>query len=136
MSKQQHLRRHKFCVIFTGRTAPYHITKPSGDNTELTIPSIATTVNMTCSLNVTIPANVMLVWMYNDSVVMATPPHQIISIDNGSTLVIDLQQLSNAGGIYQCVVNDTANGWLLRRMITLGVYTSVNNCMGSIWLRL
>ena len=73
--------------------------------------------SVTCSLNITIPSTVTVMWLYNGSVVMTTPPNEVTQTGNTTTLLIRNPQPSDAGD-YQCVFNDTA-GYVLRRSITL-----------------
>ena len=40
--------------MFTGNTAPYHITQPSTDNDVQIVSPTATLTSITCSLNVTL----------------------------------------------------------------------------------
>ena len=68
---------------------------------------------LTCSLNVTIPSTVTVIWLHNGSVVMTTP----LNGADSTTLEIGDLQPSDAG-VYQCVFNDTA-GYVLRRSIAL-----------------
>jgi len=69
------------------------------------------------SLNVTIPSNVTVIWLYNGSIVNLTPPNSATQTGNTATLLIENLQPSDAG-VYQCVFNDTA-GFILRRNINL-----------------
>ena len=103
--------------MFTGNTAPYHITQPSTDNDVQIVSPTATMANVTCSLNVAIPSTVTVTWLHNGSVVIVTPPDTITQTDNSATLQIGNLQPSDAG-VYQCVFNDTA-GYVLRRNIDL-----------------
>ena len=56
-------------------------------------------------------------WMHNGSRVI-TPSSELRR--SSSTLQKEDLQLSDAG-IYQCVFNDTVNGWMLIRNINLSV---------------
>ena len=55
----------------------------------------------------------IIIWLHNGSVVRTSyaPP------GNTTTLVIENPEPSDAG-VYQCVFNDSVNGWMLRRNIT------------------
>ena len=75
-------------------------------------------VQLMCSLNINISTNVIVTWIHKDSPVIMIPPNEIITIDNTTTLVIGNLQSSDAGQ-YQCVFNDTVNGWTLSRHIVL-----------------
>ena len=56
-------------------------------------------------------------WLHNGTIVMTTPPNEVAQTDNTTTLLIGNPQPSDAGD-YQCVFNDTVNGWMLRRTIS------------------
>ena len=58
-------------------------------------------------------------WSHNGTDIM-TPPNEISTTGNTTTLVIRNPQPSDAG-VYQCVFNDSVNGWVMRRNIT-GMY--------------
>ena len=79
-------------------------------------------MELRCSLNVTIPAGVMITWSYSGNVL------QTFTIPEGF-LVTNTIRLSRGGrpqpGVYQCVFNDSA-GYILRRNITvLGRYVAI-----------
>ena len=80
---------------------------------------------LTCSLNVTIPSSMRVIWNHNGSFVAATtiPDDNDISSGtstigrNTTTLVIDNLKPSD-NGHYRCVFNDsTGSGWVLTRNI-------------------
>ena len=71
-----------------------------------------------CSLNINISSNVIVTWMCNGHIVMISHPNEVITNGNTTTLVIRNLQPSDAGD-YQCVFNDTVNGWTLSRNIIL-----------------
>ena len=100
-------------LCFTGNTAPYHITQPSTDNDVQIVSPTATMATLTCSLNVTIPSSVTIIWYHNGSLVATKTPN-----GNSTTLVIENPEPSDAGD-YECEFNDLANGWVLRRNIRL-----------------
>jgi len=81
------------------------------------VPTTATRTTISCSLNDTIPASVKVTWFYNDSAI-ATP--EIVTQD-GNTTTVSLQNLrsSDLQGTYQCVFNDSVNGWTLKRSTVL-----------------
>lgn len=80
---------------------------------------------MTCTLNVTIPQDVVFAWYYNGSIVEKSPRHFITKTDDATTLQIEDLGSPDAG-VYQCVTNDDRDGWTLRRIITLGRYAPNN----------
>ena len=69
-----------------------------------------------CSLNVTIPSSMTVTWLHNGTIIM-TPPNEILTAGSTTTLVIRNPQSSDAG-VYQCVFNDSVNGWMLSRNIS------------------
>ena len=56
-------------------------------------------------------------WSHNGNDIM-TPPIKVSTTGSTTTLVIRNSQ-SSVAGVYQCVFNDSVNGWILRRNITL-----------------
>ena len=104
-------------MIFTGNTAPYHITQPSTDNDVQIVSPTAIMATLTCSLNITIPSTVIVTWSHNENLI--TDLSQITSTGNTTTLLIENLQPSDAGD-YQCGFNDAlGSGWVLRRNIKL-----------------
>ena len=100
---------HKIIMMFTGNTAPYHVTRPSTDNDVQIVSPTATMASVTCSLNITIPFTVTVSLIHNNT----------ISLSPNGTLLIENIQPSDAG-VYQCVFNDSIDsGWVLRRNIRL-----------------
>ena len=97
-------------------TAPYHITEPSTDNDVQIISPTATILDLRCSLNISIPAGIMIIWLRNGRGV--TQPRTTTEADTVTNTV----QLSIGGrpqpGVYQCVFNDPS-GYILRRNITV-----------------
>ena len=81
-------------------------------------------VQLMCSLNINISSNVTVTWMHNDSVAMATPPNELLTAGNTTTLVIRNPRPSDAG-VYQCVFNDTFDEWILTRSIGVCKYVCV-----------
>ena len=110
-------------ILFTGNTAPYHITQPSTDNDVQIVSPTATMTSITCSLNITIPSTVIVTWSHNTSLI--TDRSQITTAGSTTTLLIGDLQPSDAGD-YQCVFNDAlGSGWELRRnvrLIIIGTY--------------
>ena len=104
-------------MVFTGNTAPYHITQPSTDNDVQIVSLTATMATLTCSLNITIPSTVIVTWSHNANFI--TDHSQITQTGNTTTLLIQNLQPSDAGD-YQCVFHDAlGSGWILRRNIRL-----------------
>ena len=71
-----------------------------------------------CLLNIDISSSVTVTWLHNGSIVMTTPPNEVSTAGNATTLIIVNPQPSDAG-VYQCVFNDTVDQWILRRNIIL-----------------
>ena len=87
-------------MIFTGNTAPYHITEPSTDNDVQIVSPTATMATLTCSLNITIPSTVIVSWSHN--IINFIDSSQITQTGNTTILLIENLQSSDAGD-YQCV---------------------------------
>jgi len=104
--------------MITGNTAPYHFTQPSTDNDVQIVSSTTTMANVTCSLNVTIPSNVIVLWRHNSNSAMTKSPNNATETGNTATLLIGNLQPSDAG-VYQCRFNNPTIGWVLRRNIRL-----------------
>ena len=71
-------------------------------------------VQLMCSLNINISSNVIVTWLHNERDAMATSHNKVITAGSTTTLLIGNPQPSDAGD-YQCVFNDTVNGWTLSR---------------------
>ena len=56
-------------------------------------------------------------WSNNGTNIM-TPPNEVSTTGNTTTLTIENPQ-SSGDGVYHCVFNDSIYGWILRRSITL-----------------
>ena len=107
-----------FIIMFTGNTAPFHITQPSiiDNDVQIVFPT-ATMASVTCSLNIIIPSTMIVTWSNNTN--LNTDLSQITTTGNTTTLLIGNLQPSDAGN-YQCVFNDlVGSGWTLRRNIRL-----------------
>ena len=59
-------------------------------------------VQLMCSLNINISSDVIVTWLHNGSVAITTPPSEVITAGNTTTLIIRNPQPSDAG-VYQCV---------------------------------
>ena len=107
-------------MVFTGNTAPFHITQPSTDNDVQIVSPTATMATLTCSLNITIPTNMFIFWDHNGNrLATAASNRNIMQTSHSTTLLIQNPQSSDAG-IYQCIFNNALNdGWVLRRNIRL-----------------
>ena len=103
---------HYLCIGVVPR-----IIRPSADNHRVNAYK-SDSISLTCSLNINIPSSVMVTWTSNNTVI-TIPTNKIIKIESTTTtLQMENLQLSDAG-VYQCVFNDAANGWTLRKTITL-----------------
>jgi len=110
-------------MAFTGNAAPFHITQPSTDNDVQIVFPTATMASVACSLNVTIPSSVIVLWLHNgslvDNFIMTTTANEVMQTGNTATLLIRNLQPSDAG-VYQCIFHDVADSeWILRRNIML-----------------
>ena len=95
---------------------PPSIIHPPNDSYIVTVNSLSS-VQLMCSLNVTIPSSMTVTWSHNGNDIM-TPPNEVSTTGNTTTLLTRNLQPSVAG-VYQCVFNDSVNGWILRRNSTL-----------------
>ena len=118
-------------MLYFIKTAPYHITQPSTDNVQIVSPN-ATSLNLGCSLNVTIPAGIMITWSLNGDVLNTLTIPEDLNTDTilyfGGT---------PQSGVYQCLFNDSA-GYILRGNITvigtyvcMELYVTITFCMCS-----
>ena len=115
-------------ILFTGNTAPYHITQPSTDNDVRIVSPTATMTSVTCSLNIAIPSTVIVTWSHNNTNI--DDDRQVTQTGSTTTLLIGNPRPSHAG-FYQCVFNDTVNGWILQRnvrIIIAGSYIAMQIC--------
>ena len=102
--------------MYIGNEAPYRITQPSTNNDVQIVSPTATMATLTCSLNVTIPSNMIVLWIHNGTFIRLG---QTSKVGNTTTLTIKNVQSSDAG-VYQCVFNDAfGSGWVLRRNTVL-----------------
>ena len=60
----------------------------------------------------------MVMWLHNGNDTMSTHFNEVIQTGSTTTLLIGSPQPSDAGD-YECVFNDTINGWTLSRNIVL-----------------
>ena len=96
-------------------TASYYIIQPPNDNYVQIVPVTAEMFILTCSLNVNIPAGMMITWLYNGQVIITATSQ----FDQNINYIVLLRGGSRLqAGVYQCVFNNTA-GYILRRNITL-----------------
>ena len=91
------------------------IVQPPEDFHRVTFDESTSSVQLMCSLNVTIPSSVTVIWSYNNSPFLITPPNEVTQSGNTATLLIVNPQPSDAGD-YWC----TFSGLNLRRIISLG----------------
>ena len=95
------------------------IVQPSMDFHTVTIGESTRPVQLMCSLNINISSNVTVTWLHNDT--LMTSPDDVTQAGSTTTLVIRNPQPSDVG-IYQCVFNDSVDGWILKRNIGLCKY--------------
>ena len=73
---------------------------------------------LTCSLNVTIPSNMIIIWSHNGGLVRTDG---VSTAGKSTTLVIENFEPSDVGN-YECQFNDVINnGWTLIRNIRLSI---------------
>ena len=94
------------------------IIEPAMDSHMVTFSESTNSVQLMCSLNIDILSSVTVTWLHNGSIAMTTPPNEVLTTGNTTTLVIESPQSSDAGD-YQCVFNDTVDQWTLKRNIIL-----------------
>ena len=112
-------------MVFTGNTAPFHITQPSTDNDIQIVSPTTTMATLTCSLNITIPFGMFIIWDHKGNLATGTSNINAVETSHGTTLLIGNPQSSDAG-IYQCVFNNALNdGWALRRNIRLFITSMI-----------
>ena len=106
-------------MISAGNAAPYHITQPSTDNDLQIVSPTATMATLTCSLNITIPFDMLVFWDHNGNIVTTASNKNAIQTSHSTTLIIRNLQSSD-GGLYRCTFNIFFNNrWVLRRHIRL-----------------
>ena len=88
------------------------IIHPPNDSQMITFNNLLSSVQLTCSLNVTIPSSMAVTWLHNGNI---TPPNEVLTAGNTTTLLIRNLQPSDAD-LYQCVFN--YRGRMLRRIIS------------------
>ena len=99
-----------YVIIFT---APYYIIQPSSDDTVLIVPpNTVTNFQLTCTLNVEIPAGMTVTWLHNDNLIWA-----MTNQNDASPNTLQLIGRYEAG-VYQCAFNYTT-GYVVRRNITV-----------------
>ena len=102
--------------MFTGNTAPFHIYQPSTDYDVQTVSPNAAMVTVSCSLNITIPNSVVVMWTLDNE---ELADNRFKNIGNTTALQIINFQLSDAGD-YRCIFDDAfGTGWTLTRNIIL-----------------
>ena len=94
----------------TGNTASFYITQPSINDYIQIVSTTMTTASVTCSLNITIPLTMIVLWTHNNTNV----GDGVSQTGKNTTLLISNFQPS---GDYQCVFID--GGWTIRRNIRL-----------------
>ena len=91
------------------------IIQPPNNFHTVTFNELSSSVQLICLLNVTIPSSVMVIWSYNSNTFLITPPNEVITTGNTTTLLIGNPQPSDAG-VYDCAFS----GLNLQRTISLG----------------
>ena len=88
------------------------IIQPPADFHMVTFNELTSSVRLMCSLNVTIPSSVTVVWTHNGNAVMATRRKQAMQNGNTTTLQIRNPRLKDVGN-YQCVGIEFAENYHL-----------------------
>jgi len=96
---------------------PFFI-KPSTNNMMITSYYSASVV-LKCRLSENFTSSVTIMWSHDGNDVMSTSNNILHSADTTILRLSDLQP--SDAGVYQCVFNDTINGWVLRRNIVLNI---------------
>ena len=91
------------------------IIQPPDNFHTVTFNESSSSVQLICSLNVIIPSSVTVIWSYNNNAFLITPPNEVITTGNTTTLLIGNPQPSYAG-VYDCAFS----GLDLQRIISLG----------------
>ena len=106
-------------MISTGYAAPFHISRPSTDNDVQIISPTATMATLTCSLNITIPFGMFIIWDHYGNIATIASNKNATQTSHSTTLLIENPQSSDVG-LYRCTFNNAVNdGWVLRRHIRL-----------------
>ena len=74
-------------VVFLILVIVPQVIQPSDDSHIVTFNESTSSVQLVCSLNVPIPFNTT-VWSHNDNPVTITPPNEVLTAGNTTTLVI------------------------------------------------
>jgi len=106
----------------------YSIVSPSTDNNVINYDENTPSVYVTCILSDIIQHNITVTWLHNGSLARTTSPNEVMEISNTATLIIGNPELSD-GGTYQCVFIDNADGWELKRKITLYSIVTSKLCL-------
>ena len=101
-------------LYYLTNVVPQIIQPPDNSHT-VTFDETASSVQLMCSLNIDIPSSVTVTWTHNSNLVMTTPPNEVLTAGNTTTLVIGDLQPSDAG-LYRCTFRELG----LQRLISLG----------------
>ena len=93
------------------------IVQPPMDFHLVTFDNSTSSVQLMCSLNIDISSNVTVTWLHNGSINLTPSLNAVTQAGNTTTLQIENLQPLDAG-VYQCVFNDTAKHWVLKRNIS------------------
>ena len=92
------------------------IIQPPDDFHTVTFNVSTSSVQLMCSLNITIPSGVTVTWSHNSNPFLTKePPNKVTKAGSTTTLIIKDPQPSDAG-VYDCAFS----GLNLRRFINLG----------------
>ena len=107
------MQQAKFNVTLSYNIAT-QIVQPPVDFYTVTFDESTDSVQLMCSLNISIPSSVTVIWTYNNIRVIT---NGVSTAGNTTTLVIGNTEQSNAG-VYGCTFSEL----MLRRLITLGQF--------------
>ena len=97
--------------MLAGNIPRYYIAQPLSDKYGEAIPPNMTSVTLSCSLNVVIPAGMVIIWKHDGDVINETTTQSDQTTNT-------TQIRTHKAGVYQCIFNDTA-GYVLKRNITV-----------------
>jgi len=93
------------------------IIRPPDNSHTVTFDELSSSVQLMCSLNVTIPSSVIVIWTHDAN--LPPPNSRVTKTGNTTTLLIENPQPIDAG-VYQCTFINHNNGWYLQRNVNLG----------------
>ena len=105
-------------MLYCLYTIDFEIIQPPVNFHSVTFDESTSSVQLMCTLNIDIPSSVRVIWLHNNNLALTTPPNEVITAGNTTTLIIGNPQPSD-DGLYQCAFTEM-NMLLLQRAIFLG----------------